>query len=1029
MIRLYTGRDSQKKREHIYNLIKNPSTVITPEQSTLIIEKEILAAKKVVGLIDVRITSFKKIIDTLNNDIFDNSKEHITDVGKQMLFRYILKDKASELRLFSSVSDKEGFVEEIIYTIETLESEGIDPEVLLDITGDDIESSSRDKLHDIYIIYSEYLARIKDKYFHISEGIDKFNKYAHTFDVYSREHVWILGFKAFDKKALTMIESISKHTKHLNIVISYEEDEIYSASKNTIDILRSIFDLEVVSFKTPEDTFSRFASHLIKGEPYPDIKNVRLLKTADMYSEVEYVALDMIKKFNEDDSLVPEDFRVVVGSDSYNTIIESTFGSMNLPIFSDTRRHIINSKLVKTIISLIRIYVYDFRRDDVVSFLKGYIQESNWDALDAFDNYTFEHGIDRASFFKEFKEPTIEELRKEYLLEIIHYRREFQTPSSPKRFSEKLIELLNKLQFLDSVLHRMETMDEDKKDIITQVYNKVFEIIAQIHIVSNDDKIPFAKYLDYFKTAIKDVSVGVIPPTDGAIVIASVSRSVHSSCKYLYVLGVSDGVIPKDYRDEDLLKENEKLLINSRGYNVLSSNYNRMLIDRLDENTMLSFVSEDILFSSSGIDITGETMMESRYIKLLEESGVKAIDGVTSNHYLSDRYYYNESIKYRYIVDSVKSGGRHIFINADRGYVDTIINSINRRATEIFITKEDANFKTSVSRLELYNRCPFAYFIKYELKANELKEYSIDAMLKGTFLHEVLEVFFKEGYHEVFDVRSSIEKIVEHVISREEYSVFHNSFRNIDELRRAKETLVFIARTLSNKMKSSHFKAKRFEEEINVKETHYILQGKIDRIDIFDNYFSIIDYKSGNKEIKLEELYHGLSLQLPLYLDAYSNIHALKPAGMFYVQVKNHFSDEKHKREDLVKLNGLLIGGKYIAERYDSELGEKKKSTYIDVAFKKDGDFSAYSKVISSDEAMLLIKKAKQHANNSSKAIISGDMSVKPVSGIMDACEYCHYRSICRRDELFMEHKIEAVDKKKVFDMLEEEFEVDESTK
>ncbi len=357
MIRVFTGRDSREKREQIYNLIKGNSTVITPEQSTLIIEKEIMDSKSLDGLIDIRVTSFKRMITKLTDDIFSVSKERITDVGKQMLFRYILKDKSNEFRLFSSVYDKEGFIEEIIYTIETLESEGIDPEVLYDISVESEDHDVRDKLHDIYIIYSEYLHRVKDKYFHIEEGIKLFNTHGATFNVYSRESVWILGFKAFDKKALSMIESLTRNVGDVNIVLSYEDDDIFAVSKHTLDMLNSKFDIEEVMLTTSDTYFSKLAKMMLHDEAVEIGNNVTLFKTSDMYSEVEYVALDIIDKLNHDKSLRLDDFRVIIGTQSYNKIVESTFSRMNLPIFTDSRRHIINSKVVKTIISLMNIMI------------------------------------------------------------------------------------------------------------------------------------------------------------------------------------------------------------------------------------------------------------------------------------------------------------------------------------------------------------------------------------------------------------------------------------------------------------------------------------------------------------------------------------------------------------------------------------------------------------------------------------------------------------------------------------------------
>src|SRR5699024_1566890 len=50
------------------------------------------------------------------------------------------------------------------------------------------------------------------------------------------------------------------------------------------------------------------------------------------------------------------------------------------------------------------------------------------------------------------------------------------------------------------------------------------------------------------------------------------------------------------------------------------------------------------------------------------------------------------------------------------------------------------------------------------------------------------------------------------------------------------------------------------------------LQGKIDRIDTYEDeenlYVKIIDYKSGNTEFDVVDLYYGLQIQLVVYMNA-----------------------------------------------------------------------------------------------------------------------------------------------------------------
>ena len=50
---------------------------------------------------------------------------------------------------------------------------------------------------------------------------------------------------------------------------------------------------------------------------------------------------------------------------------------------------------------------------------------------------------------------------------------------------------------------------------------------------------------------------------------------------------------------------------------------------------------------------------------------------------------------------------------------------------------------TSVSKLELFKKCPFSYYMKYILKIEPRREFEISSLDIGSFMHEVLEEFSK----------------------------------------------------------------------------------------------------------------------------------------------------------------------------------------------------------------------------------------------------------------------------------------------
>ncbi len=48
---------------------------------------------------------------------------------------------------------------------------------------------------------------------------------------------------------------------------------------------------------------------------------------------------------------------------------------------------------------------------------------------------------------------------------------------------------------------------------------------------------------------------------------------------------------------------------------------------------------------------------------------------------------------------------------------------------------------TSVSRLESYSSCPFAYYVRYGLKAKERPVFRFDPVDAGTFMHHCIDEF------------------------------------------------------------------------------------------------------------------------------------------------------------------------------------------------------------------------------------------------------------------------------------------------
>ena len=230
----------------------------------------------------------------------------------------------------------------------------------------------------------------------------------------------------------------------------------------------------------------------------------------------------------------------------------------------------------------------------------------------------------------------------------------------------------------------------------------------------------------------------------------------------------------------------------------------------------------------------------------------------------------------------------------------------------------------SVSQLETYGQCPFKFFAERLLRLNgteDLRE-DLTPVEKGALLHEALFEFYTDrrakGLPSIIDCTdqefdAAVEALVG--ITREKLSTIEipDAFWDFEKelilggsgiegglLRR----FLAFERNRAERPEPKYFEV-GFGGAVGPKgETDSILsrdepielagikvRGKVDRVEVGNGFFSIIDYKTGRRVPGRKEIESGWSLQLPLYLYAMEELlkargfMSLEPAGGLYYQL------------------------------------------------------------------------------------------------------------------------------------------------
>jgi ATP-dependent helicase/nuclease subunit B len=361
--------------------------------------------------------------------------------------------------------------------------------------------------------------------------------------------------------------------------------------------------------------------------------------------------------------------------------------------------------------------------------------------------------------------------------------------------------------------------------------------------------------------------------------------------------------------------------------------------------------------------------------------------------------------------------------------------------------------KTSITRLERFQACPFAHFLEYGLKLNVREEHEVRPPDIGNFFHDGLETLISETLAQGLSLRdlseeeldTRVEAASESLLVRKNHEIFQASawYRSLTvNLRRI---LRNAARTLAYQERQGQFRPYAWEAPFGFDEPgslpsvslelgggrRILLRGRIDRIDegflpaTGQRYLRVLDYKSGGNTLALWEVYYGLKLQLALYLETVlAAMPAAKPAGLFYFQVhdpvlseesRQLLEDEEQRREALLqaqKLRGYLLRDPAVAELMDEDFA---RSCFLPVARKKDGDFTKNSHLLREEEFRALGRRGRQVLRQAGRRLLAGDIALSPYrSGQAgDACAYCPYHAVCRFDLLVPGHRYREIRRQK----------------
>lgn len=976
-------------------------------------------------------------------------------------------------------------------------------------------------LHEKYIDTEDQLQMLIDK-------LDSYRN-LHNTEIWIDEFSTFtpIQYKVIDKllkKALKV--NITLTTDSLLRSTVNNNSDIFSSVKNTEEKLLKLAERNNIFYEKPifldSNEVIRFKGNLALNHlekhffsfPYKPFKekteNIAIFKALNMYSEIQNVAREIIKLCRDNELRFKEIAVITRDLQSYEKLIQVIFSEYDIPHFIDRRRDINSNPLIILLNSVLEIFTKNWSYESVFRYLKTGLVNIEREDVDILENYVLSNGIKGKKWLEEkwnyginysYEKSEVEEEKITKINEVKNIITEPLFTLSNKIKGKKTLkticlaiyEFLIEIQADEKVEQwAFEFKKSGELDIANeynQVWNIVIDLLDQMVEVLGEEEVKLEEFIKLLATGINEYDIGVIPPSLDQVLIGDIERVKSHEVSCVFIVGVNDGVFPKASDDEGILNDSDREYLKNIGIELASDTKEQAFEEQYLIYKSLSIAGKYLRLSYPIANFEGKSLRPSFIISRLKKLFPQMIEEsdilVNEDEENDMKKIASEASSFNELIAAIRNQveGKEI----SSVWWDTYRWFINKEAWKVRcerafaglnynnqVQKVDSSkikslygmpLKLSVSRLEKYVECPFAYYVQYGLKASDRKIYEFSMPELGSFIHEVLDSFSmvldkeKLSFRELEDnwAKEAISILVDEKIKERTGFILNSSPRYKYMGMRLKRILTRAVDIISEQIKVSSFNPVGHEIEFGIKGDYppisinlpsgdkIELIGRIDRVDELETedgtYIRIVDYKSGNKSFKLSDVYYGLQLQLLVYLDAIlTNKEKYLEKGVFpgailYFKVDDPIisSDGELPSEIIekkilkeLKMRGLLLKDIKIIKEMDNEL-ESGYSLVIPAQIVKGNEIGDKTSGATLEQFELLRKYVRKIVITLCEDMLMGNISIIPFKKKKNTpCEHCKFAAICQFDSSIKDNKYKYLDDKnneEVWKLIEKEVE------
>lgn len=1056
MLYCIVGRSGYGKTEYMMNIISerisSRSFVIVPEQQSVETEQQLSKTVGDIYNMNCEVLNFDRLPERVFRDIGGVKEKYIDNAGKDILLGGVLAELSESLEQYKNTYRSADHIKKILSELEQLKRYMITPEALDELSKklepSDLKLSK--KLSDLSLILSNYNSKFMQA-LDPSDSLERLIEKIDGINYFDGMNIYIDGYYTYTGKEIAIISEMLKSANDVYITFCIDDDEMFSENVFTYKTLKRL--ARSLGVKTQDIVLSENTRHKTKELRHLEANmwnyaasviecgnSITIFNSKDVFEESAAVASHIRK-------LIREGYRysdigiALRDATEYNGVLDVVLKKYDIPCFMSVKEELSSKSIIALTLSLVELALTDFSVQSVKNYIKSSFSTLTLEECDVLDAYITMWELRGESMYKkpwrmnprgyheEQKREDIMNLRlvnsakAKFYSSVRKYvyilkSKNLTYKSAATAIYDHLISIKADEKLLEKAKLYRSLGEEEKCVGLLSVWSIMIKLIDQLYEVGGDASVKPRAFFETLKMMISEYEIGNIPTSTDEVTVGEAQLMRFTDKKVLFVMGVNEGVFPSKSVGSDLFTERERKTLDSLDFGATLTSAKAQCREHFLFYRTVASPSERLILSYTLSGVSGDKMSPSVAVM----SVLRLFENLEQITYEKDHYVENTATALE-SFSMLSSELKEYLLSRGNKQIETL----TPRSDKLDINID--SLYLSPSSVERYGLCPFSFFGKYMLSLRETKKAKFESSETGTFIHKLLEDFMTEFSEHIRDVS---DEMIEESVKRNAKS-FARVFIPDEELTkrfeyRLKRLTVMateVIKNLRDEFLRGDFEPHEFERRISAKidfgDDTSKLSGIIDRVDILEHegekYVRIVDYKTGKKELRLNDVLDGLSLQMLLYLFSYCKETETKPCGAMYMYASapdeedNKTGDFDEKLKKSLKRSGIFINDLEILEKME----HGGNGVFLPVKVKKDGTLYKNAPVLTEKGFDELEEYIYEYIRKTSTSIRNGELSVRPVvSGNVDACKFCKLRPLCRvTDDL-------KIDKPKIDTSLQE---------